>query len=283
MEHWLLTFDVFLRIEPSPNHDGQNYGQLDRHPVTGIATRKILNNKESKNQRYGNLSVMLKFKPKTGTWYITDQNEDGLWTTHNEPHIGIAAVECIGIKSESENKKLNNIGVYLRIGSSLALYPTPGSIDEQFVQNRIEEQNVLAPVKPLLDKNKAITNPDLFDSEKYSIIHLANMGSWQEGSWFSNVHRYADQYHAKFVIHIYVLGEWEVRPITIAEPESRPPFEMKKTGLKDFLLPNLNMGWFGKLISGSGWILAMLLVLYLFFPTTRKLMNNLLSKTRTTH
>jgi len=278
MEHWLLAFDVFLRIEPSPDHDGYNYGQLDRHPVTGIATRKILNEKESKNQRYGNLSVMLKFKPKTGTWFVAGRNEDGLLTTNIEPHIGIAAVECIGIKPESENKKLNNIGVFLRIGSSLSLYPTPGSIDEQFVQNRIEEQKVLAPIQPVLDEKGTIANPDLFDSEKYAIIHLTNMGSWQEGSWFSNIHRYADQYHAKFVIHAYVLGEWEVRPVAISEPESRPPFTMKKAGFKDFLLPDFNLGRLGRLISGAGWLLVLFAALCFGFPSLRMFIINMMKR-----
>lgn len=277
MSHWLLEFDAFIRIEPSPVYDGTNYGGLDKHPVSGIPVRKILSDKEAKNQRYGNLSVMLKFKPKSGTWYIAQPDQNGSLVPNSEPKIGIAAVECVGIKPEAENKNLNNIGVFLRIGSSLALYPSPRSIDENFIQNRIEEQKVLIPLKPVVADNGILANPDLFDREKYAIIHLANIGSWQEGSWLSTTHRYADQYHARFIIHTYVLGEWDVKPVSIAVPQSRPPFEMRKPGVKDFFLPDLSLGWLGRFLSGTGWVIILLVVLNLFFPVTGKIISKILS------
>ena len=276
MSLWLMEFDAFLRIEPSPDHDNTNVGNLENHPVTGIPTRKIRSDVEAKNQRYGNVSIMLKFKPKDGTWYIADRDESGMLVSNGEPKIGVGAVECIGIKAISQSKDLNNIGIYIRRGSSLALYSTPEEIDSKFTNIGIDQDNVIIPVETKVFDEGAIANPHLFGSEKYAIIHLANLGSWQEGSWLSSRTRYADQYHARFVIHTYVLGEWDVQPISIATPEPRPPYSQKKAGLLSFLLPDFNLGWFGRILSGGGWIIAGIIVLSLFFPPVTALVNKVL-------
>jgi len=276
MSHWLMEFDVFFRIEPSPVHNNNNIGNLDRHPVTGILTRRIRRNRESKNQRFGFVSVMLKFKPKNGTWYIADEDHTGMLIPNGEPKIGIGAVECIGIKQVSESEKIQNIGVYLRRGSGLALYNTPEEIDNKFKHGKININDVQRPVENNIFSKGAIANPNLFGKEKYAIIHLTNMGSWQEGSWLSGIDRYADQYHARFVIHTYVLGEWDIKPLNIAEPAPRPPFSIKKAGILDFLLPDLNLGWLGKIFSGTGWVIFCIILLCLFFPPLRILVNKLL-------
>ena len=278
MSLWLLEFDTFLRIEPSPDHDSRNIGNLERHPVSGISTDKIRREQESKNQRYGNVSVMLKFKPKAGTWYIADKDASDMLVANGEPKIGIAAVECIGIKPVSQNEKLNNIGVYLRRGSSLALYNSPSEIDSKYSQSNISMDDALMPIENPVYNEESVANPNLFGKEKYAIIHLTNLGSWQEGSWFSSINRYADQYHARFVIHAYVLGEWNVQPVNIVKPEPRPAFSQKKTGFLDFLLPDLNLGWFGKIISGGGWIIIGLIVLSVFFPPVGLIINKLLRR-----
>ncbi|MFC2126576.1 hypothetical protein ACFLU5_17435, partial [Bacteroidota bacterium] len=222
------------------------------------------------------VSVMLKFKPKEGTWYIADRDENGILIPNGGPKTGIGAVECIGIKPVSENENLNNIGVYLRRGSSLALYNTPEDIDSKFKRTSIDMEDALMRADNKVFKGSTVINPDLFGKEKYAIIHLTNLGSWQEGSWLSNIHRYADQYHARFVIHTYVLGEWNVKPVSIVEPEPRPPFELKKSGLLDFLIPDFNLGWFGKLMSSGGWIIIGFIVLSLFFPPIAVLLNKIL-------
>lgn len=276
MDLWLMEFDAFLRVEPSPVHDNTNTGDLNNHPVTGISTWKIRHDRESKNQRYGFVSIMLKFKPKNGTWYIANNDNTGMLRPNSEPRIGIGAVECIGIKKVSENENMDNIGVYLRRGSGLALYDTPGEIDNKFNQNRVKLTDVQKPVESNVIKKGTIANPHLFGKEKYAIIHLANMGSWQEGTWLSGINRYADQYHARFVIHTYVLGEWDVKPVAIAKPSPRPPFSMKKASVLDFLLPDLNLGWLGKIFSGSGWAIIGIIVLCLFFPPIAMFINKIL-------
>lgn len=276
MSLWLMEFDAFLRIEPSPDHDNTNIGNLDKHPVSGIPTRQIRNDIEAKNQRYGNVSILLRFKPKNGTWYIADTDETGVLVPNGEPKIGVGAVECIGIKPISQNKDLNNIGVYVRRGSSLALYNEPEEIDSKFTRQGINQVDAIKPIESKLFDSDAIANPYLFGKDKYAIIHLANLGSWQEGSWLSSKTRYADQYHARFVIHTYVLGEWSVQPVHIVEPEPRPPFKQKKAGLTDFLLPDFNLGWFGKLLSGGGWLIVGLIVLSIFFPPIGLLINKIL-------
>lgn len=276
MSLWLMEFDAFLRIEPSPVHDNENIGGLEKHPVTGIKTSQIRRDHEDKNQRYGNVSIMLKFKPKDGTWYLADRDENGILVPNGSPKIGIGAVECIGIKAVSENENLNNIGVYLRRGSSLALYNSPEDIDKKFRATGINQEDALLPENVSQLNNNSLPNPDLFGKEKYAIIHLSNLGSWQEGSWLSSVSRYADQYHARFVIHAYVLGEWNVKPVSIAEPEPRPPFKLKKSGVLDFLLPDLHLGWLGKIISSGGWIVLGIIVLGFFFPPVTALLNKLL-------
>ena len=277
MSLWLLEFDTFLRIEPSPDHDSRNIGNLEKHPVSGVLTDKIRKEQEAKNQRYGNVSVMLKFKPKAGTWYIADTDETGMLVANGEPKIGIAAVECIGIKPVSENKQLNNIGVYLRRGSSLALYNSPAEIDSRYNQSSIAMNDALMPINNMALNEQAIANPNLFGKEKYAIIHLTNLGSWQEGSWFSNVSRYADQYHARFVIHAYVLGEWNVQPVNIVKPKPRPAFSQKKAGLMDFLLPDFHLGWLGKLVSGGGWVIIGILILSLLFPPVGLLIKRIIT------
>lgn len=281
MSLWLLEFDTFLRIEPSPDHDNRNIGNLERHPVSGISTDKIRREQEAKNQRYGNVSVMLKFKPKAGTWYIANKDESSMLVANGEPKIGIAAVECIGIKPISQNEQLNNIGVYLRRGSSLALYNSPAEIDSKFSESTINMDDALMPISDPVYTEETVANPNLFGKDKYAIIHLTNLGSWQEGSWFSSINRYADQYHARFVIHAYVLGEWNVKPVNIVQPEPRPAFSQQKAGLLNFLLPDINLGWLGQLISGGGWIIIVIIVLSIFFPSVGLIINNLLRRLAT--
>ena len=266
MSLWLLEFDTFLRIEPSPTHENINAGGLAKHPVSGISTDKLRRDHESRNQRYGNVSILLKFTPKEGTWYLAGRDETGMLVPDGSPMIGIGAVECIGIKAISENEKLNNIGVYLRRGSSLALYDSPEAIDNHFIRKGMKLEDALVQVEEARTFNGSLINRDLFGRDKYAILHLANLGSWQEGSWLSSVNRYADQYHARFVIHAYVLGEWTVKPIHIAQPEPRPPFELKQSGVLDFLLPDLNLGFLGRLFSGVGWIVIGGILLVIFFP-----------------
>lgn len=276
MSLWLMEFDAFLRIEPSPDHDNSNVGGLEKHPVSGVQTRKIRGDVEAKNQRYGNVSIMLKFKPKAGTWYIAARDQTGMLTPNGEPKIGIGAVECIGIKPISQSKDLNNIGVYIRKGSSLALYSSPEEIDSKFTETGVNQVDIIKPVESKQYDEQAVANPSLFGSEKFAIIHLANLGSWQEGSWLSTKTRYADQFHTRFVIHTYVLGEWDVQPINIVKPEPRPPFMQKKPGLTDFLLPDFNLGWFGKILSGGGWIVVGIIILSIFFPPVGLIINKLL-------
>jgi len=219
---------------------------------------------------------MLKFKPREGTWYLADRDTTGMLVPNGNPKIGIGAVECIGIKAVSENKRLSNIGVYLRRGSSLALYDRPEEIDRKFNRTRLDLEDALVPVPAPTIKNGAFVNPNLFGKEKYAILRLTNLGSWQEASWLSTIHRYADQYFAWFVVHAYVLGEWNVKPLSISEPTPRPPFEMKRSGLLDFLLPDIGPGILGKLLSGGGCFLIGAMLLILFFPPAGILLNKLM-------
>lgn len=279
MSHWLIEFDTFLRIEPSPDHSNSNLGGLDYHPVSRERTSKIRSKKESKNQRYGNVSVLMKFKPKKGSWYIADRDANGRLIPNKNPKIGIAAVECISIKPVSQNKNLNNIGVYLRKGSSLALYDNPQEIDANYGSEGIKLDKTITEASDLVnsyeERAKTVFNESFVDREKYAILHLNNLGSWQEGSWLSSINRYADQYHAKFVIHAYVFGEWQVKPVQIVKPETHPPFEMKKPGMIDFLLPDFGLGFIGKMLSGAGWIIVAFIVLSIFFPPVGMLFNRL--------
>jgi len=221
MAHWLVEFDTFLRIEPSPDHTSLNIGNLKYHPISKQSTRSIRYSRESKNQRYGNVSVMLKFTPKKGSWYVANPDENNVLVANKNPKIGIAAVECIGIKRVSESKKINNIGVYLRKGSSLALYDNPEHIDANYTKNTIDLNKAIIPTQQAIEpynklsKQETLYNQSFVDRDKYAIIHLANLGSWQEGSWLTSRDRFADQYHAKFVIHTYVFGEWNVKPLSI--------------------------------------------------------------------
>ena len=218
---------------------------------------------------------MLKFKPKAGTWYIANRDETGMLTTNAEPKVAVGAVECIGIRPINENPKLNNIGVYIRRGSSLGLYNAPEEIDCRFTTNGINKEDVIKPIETKLYEQN-IANPDLFGRDKYAIVHLANLGSWQEGNWLTSRKRFADQYHARFVIHTYVLGEWDVQPIQLVTPEDRPPFYQKKTSVTDFLLPDFNLGGFGKFLSTGGWMVVGIIVLTIFFPPVGVLVNKIL-------
>ncbi|MFG6686230.1 hypothetical protein ACGK9U_06590 [Mariniflexile sp. HNIBRBA6329] len=263
MNVFLMEFDTFLRIEPSQDHDNENIGNLERHPLTNEKTNKIRRIKEYKSPRYGNVSIMLKFKPKNNVWYIADKDKNGVLVKNKNPVIGIAAVECINIYQKEEEKENKKIGVYLRPGSNLALYNSPEDLDKKFTITGINKKDVYYPVES--SDYSSLINKDLFGKEKYSIIHISNFGSWDTGGWFSGSKYYQDLYHVKFLVHVFVIGEWDVQPLKIIKPESREQAVVFKPGLKNFL-PNFGITFFGEIIYILGLVLAFYLIINFVIP-----------------
>jgi hypothetical protein len=99
----------------------------------------------------------------------------------------------------------------------------------------------------------ALASESLFNSSKFSHIDIKNLGSWkEEQSWFLGDRTFtADYYHAKFLIHLYLLGEWTVKGDTFASFEARMPTRITKPGVLDYLLPDFNLGFWGRMFAAA--------------------------------
>jgi len=212
------------------------------------------------------------------------------------PKIGIGAVECIFVEKvgeQGENNKATRLGVEIEKGKSLPLYPNLNDLKKQYAYNNYKPEKtpgVNKSVKNLVSKYEnivdicadqiTIADTSFFNQPKYSAIDIKNLGSWkQEKSWFLGKTEYkADYFHVKFLVHLYVLGEWVVKDENIMQFEARPPASYTRAGLFDYLLPDFNLGMAGKIFGFILLPVILLLALSFVFPTVKKLVNKILRK-----
>lgn len=298
MDLWLVTFDITLRIEPSFDHQrNTEWPFTGRHPITRETDGWSRGRREFKDMRYDRLSVLMELKPKNN-FYVATAGESPFLNPAGAPKIGIGAVECVLIEKVGE-KGVNNLattlGVDLEKGKSLPLYPNLEHLKEiysyrNFQQSDPFKHSHLEPTKELVERfenlidvcenSVALADPNLFGQSKYSHIDIKNLGSWREsGSWLLGDKIYnADYYHAKLLVHLYVLGEWVVNNEAVARFEARAPASITRPGVLSYLLPDFKLGIMGKLLGSVFLPLVLLLLVSFFFPPIRLLINELLKK-----
>ncbi|XOV94933.1 MAG: hypothetical protein ACFHWX_09530 [Bacteroidota bacterium] len=290
MQLWLVQFDITFRIEPDDDYSSDSPTNFEgRHPITNRRERDLRKLKENNNQRYGDMAVVMEFKPKNGSWYISDSDENDIYNTNSEPIMGIGAVECINIQKIGEGGENNNdkrIGIVLNNGKSLPIHPNLESVKSVLLN---EEYQVELPDPEIASRDylemkdnqgRPVTlNRDLFGVSKYSFIEIKNLGSWETGkTWIFGEKNYnADSFTASFLIQLYVIGEWVVKPTAFTKFEAREPYQVHKPGLFDKLLPDFHLGLFGKLISGIMIGVILLLLLGFFFPPILLIIKRLIS------
>jgi hypothetical protein len=297
MDLWLVSFDLTFRIEPNFKHNRNNEFSSDKkHPITQKPIHEIRGQREYKDMRYDRLSVLLEFKPKN-FYYLSSEPANPLAPLNESPKIGIGAVECIyfeKVGEGGENNKAVRLGVELEKGKSLPLYPDMESLLNQIswkrrsntIFNQGEPQEVESQVSAyenitdICEDGKIIADPDFFNKPKYSLVDIKNLGSWkQEKSWFLGETEYkADYFHVKFLVHLYVLGEWVVKDENLSKFKPRPPASITKPGLFDYLLPDFNLGVFGKVLSIILLPLILILLFSFFFPSIRVLVNRIIMR-----
>ncbi len=299
MDLWLVSFDMTFRIEPNFEHSKNNEFEFEgKHPITYFNDNKIRRMREYNDMRYDRMAVFLEFKPKN-FFYINEQNNakgNLLSPLNPSPKIGIGAVECIFVEKvgeNGENNKATRLGVEIEKGKSLPLYPSLEELKKQYAYKNYDPEKTPGenqPVGSLVEKYNnivdvcedqvAIADTNFFNQPKYSVIDLKNLGSWkQEKSWFLGKTEYkADYFHVKFLVHLYVLGEWIVKDENIMQFEARPPASYTRAGLFDYLLPDFNLGMAGKIFGFILLPVILLLALSFVFPTVRKLINKILGK-----
>ncbi len=288
MDLWLVEFDMTFRIEPSDNHSRNREIVFDGiHPITRESDNSIRGKREMKNQRYDQMNVLLKIQPNVNHWYIADKNENGVYEPNGSPKIGVAAIECLQIQKVGEegiNNQDTRIGIVLNKGKSLPLYPSAESLKSALTGTPFTPE-VAELTKDYLEltneEGKPIRlNNQLFNQAKYSYVSIQNLGSWkEEKSWPLGPTTFnADYFHASFLVHLYVLGEWTVKPSSFVAFEARKPFKVTKPGLLDQLLPDFKLGIFGKFVITAVLIIGLTCVLAIFFPPLFKLINALLKR-----
>ena len=260
MDLWLVSFDLTFRIEPNDNFiTVKETTSNDKHVISHLPISHLKKQKEYNNMRYDRLSVLLEFKPKNFCYLLQDNNS---WTSplNPTPKIGIGAVECIQFSKVGE-KGINNaatrLGVQLEQGKSIPLYPQLDHLVQQIAyrSNKNKKQAVRnLPIEQMVSKfenlvdiedgKEVFADTSFFNQSKYSLIDIKNLGSWkQKKSWFLANNEYkADYFHVKFLVHLYVIGEWLVKDENIAKFEARPPTSITKPGVLDYIFPDFNLG-----------------------------------------
>lgn len=297
MDMWLVSFDLTFRIEPNFIYDrNKEYSFDGSHPITRKRADKIRSQKEYKDMRYDRLSVFLEFKPKN-FYYLASTGNGPLTPLNESPKIGIGAVECIYFEKVGEGGENNNasrLGIELEKGKSLPLYPNLADLIEQTSWKRrdiaiynkgktrpVEEQiSAYETITDICEDQKVIADPDFFNKSKFSIIDIKNLGSWkQDKSWVLGKTEFkADYFHVRFLVHLYVLGEWVVKDENLVKFKPRPPASVTKPGLLDYLLPDFNFGPIGRIIPALLFPLIVVLLLSFFFPVIRSFVNSLIKK-----
>lgn len=291
MDLWLANFEVIFRIVPDDKHNrNEEFPYTGKHPITKIDADDIRRKRERNKQRYGYLTVFLEFRPKD-TWFIGQPMESGVFKADRQPEIGIAAVECakvFRIDEKGANKEDTDIYLTIEPGQSIPLYNSLEEVIGQFTDQYHKDAELKPAVetvsadyyKMAQDSTGTFYNPDLFGKTKYSAIQIKNLGSWksQQGFLFGNTKYEGDLFKAEFLIHLFVIGEWTVKPNSFVETDIRPPKVITKKGLIDFLLPDFKLGFFGKIFSGTVGILILIVFLSVFFPPLGKIVNGVLKK-----
>jgi len=215
---------------------------------------------EWKNNRYGNLSVILKITPDNAPWYF--KNEQGV---NVSPAIGIGAVYCsqLSIINETDERR---VSPNIQKGSVVYLHPEYSPEKENLTESEIPG-NIEDIADEILGSqaNVEVENAQSFWDQPYYIrLFFNNIGSWREG--FLGNRKFDDQVTFTFLMPVFVLGSWDIVPPSEIIPEWDPPEPYFKEFRIKNLLPKWGMGTFGRILSIFGLIVILGILLPIIFP-----------------
>ena len=277
MQLWLTEFEVTVGIVPERNdppipptreererttYPGYWYGSSQKQVKLGDLKE------EWKNNRYGNVTLVLKIIPNNAPWYVKtalEQNE--------RPDIAIGAVYCSDLVMSREQDE-QRISPNIQKGSVIFLHPESGA-------GTPEEESVKFPddlnsaAQKVFDETVAGpsgSGASIWNKPFYINIFFNNIGSWKEG-WFLNWRKFDDQVTFHFLMPVFVVGSWDV----IVPSEIIPKWEPPKPYYDEFtigsLFPSWGLGFLGKLFSGGVMIVVLIVLLALLFPSVLALVN----------
>ncbi len=273
MQLWLTEFNVTVDILPERKTPPVPVSSIEKDTTFFPgkwygSSRKFVKlselREEWKNNRYGDLSLILKIIPENSPWYYkTDKGVNAV------PAIGIGAVYCSGLKIVNETDE-RRVSPNIQKGSVLYLHP------DYKPEGKIEQKDTIqSDIKLLassfLDDQKDPVNAGMKDSfwnkPYYFRLYFNNIGSWREG--FLGNRKFDDQVTFTFLMPVFVLGSWDIIPPSDMIPEWDPP----KPYFREFSLKNLipawGMGTFGKILSLIAIIAGIIILLQVLFPALR--------------
>lgn len=270
MQLWLTEFNVTVDILPERKAPPIPLSSVEKDTTTFPgkwygSSRKFVKlselREEWKNNRYGDLSLILKIIPDNSPWYY--KTDKGVNTV---PAIGIGAVYCSGLKIINETDE-RRVSPNIQKGSALYLHPDYMP-EETSVQKDTVHPGLESLASGFLNAQERAVNTgtnDLFWNKPYYIrLYFNNIGSWREG--FLGNRKFDDQVTFTFLMPVFVLGSWDIIPPSEIIPEWDPPKPyFRKFRLKN-LLPGWGLGSFGKIISLIGLIAIAVILLPVLFP-----------------
>lgn len=245
--------------------------------------------REWDKQRYPSTQVVLKFTPQIFELSANDNPR--------KANFAIAAVEIIGIENPKLDNKKNfkasirsdggfGADVDMPKGRLLPLFNKLEDIplikskyDQGSASPPNEPQNISRAILPFKSlegmSSDEIINKNIFNKEQYSVISIANIGTWKEGNAFIGRDLYAEAVRYKFALHLFVYGDWVAKfepvttwdAITTQSHSGKSFIDRALSGLWSGFIPGFNLGGYGQVI----FIIFMVIVLSPFIPVLAQL------------
>jgi hypothetical protein len=282
MQLWLTEFEVTVGIVPERNdppipptreererttYPGYWYGSSQKQVKLGDLKE------EWKNNRYGNVTLVLKIIPNNAPWYVKtalEQNE--------RPDIAIGAVYCSDLVMSREQDE-QRISPNIQKGSVIFLHPESGAgvPEEESVKFPDDLSSAAQKVFDETVGGSSRSGAGIWNKPFYIKIFFNNIGSWKEG-WFLNWRKFDDQVTFHFLMPVFVVGSWDV----IVPSEIIPKWDPPKPYYDEFtlgsLFPSWGLGFLGKLFSGGAMVLVLIVLLALLFPSVLSLVNAVIAR-----
>jgi hypothetical protein len=276
MQLWLTEFKVTVDILPernkppvTPTSSEENNIQYPAAWYGGEAGKVKLRElkEEWKNNRYGNLTLILKITPDNAPWYYRTETDENA-----KPAIGIGAVYCESLDIQREQDE-NRVSPNMQKGSVIFLYPSYTPHTDTVNAVRFSEN--LQRASEHIFENQTGTGSDeneFWNKPFYIRIFFNNIGSWKEG--FAGNRKYDDQVTYSFIMPVFVIGSWDIIPPSGIIPEwtANKPF-FREFRLKN-LVPAWGLGAFGRFFS----IMALVVVLIMVVPGVLPVFGTIIGK-----
>ena len=287
IQHHIMQFYIDVGTQYNTKNDFSY--DLPSDVKMDVLGNKFNKKREWDRQRYPNIQVLIKFNPQSP--------EYGSINNPDKPKFAVAAVEVIGLnypKLDNEDDfyaSRRSDGGYgadedIKIGRLIPLFDKVEDIPSitskydsssgSSNNSHMELSEALFPFQELKGKSKdEIVNRKIFGNEKYSVISIANIGTWREGNAFLGKDVYAEAVRFKFALHLFVYGNWNAKfePVSTweavkAQSHSQKSFvDRALSGIWNGLIPSLNLGDFGRVL----FIVILIIILSPFIPAVMQI------------